>query len=154
MTRLMSFSMTTEAYRLRLKPVTRRDRWWFLRPGDILMGVEKCQGIPKGEHVVKMHRLRVVSTRPEPLRLLLDDPEYGASEMVLECLCETAEEFCDRYIRHNGGDLDTLRNRIEFEHECPECQGDGLVWVPLSFVESHETCPTCHGKGWITGVSP
>jgi hypothetical protein len=104
MPRNMSFAMTTEAYRRREKTVTRRDGWWKLRPGEVFTGCVKCMG-------------------PEPLRRLIEDPEYGRQEMIREGFPGMEpREFCDRYIRHNGGDLATLRNRIEFEHlPEPEC---------------------------------
>lgn len=122
MTRNISFSMTTEQFRRSTpediwKDVTRRDGWWDLKPGDVLMGCVRCMGLKKGERIEKMHPIRILSTRPEPLRALLDDAEYGRSEMVREGFPDkTPAEFCELYIAHNGGDLDTLRNRIEFEH--------------------------------------
>lgn len=113
----MSFSMTTEQYRHGEKTVTRRDGWWFLNPGDVVMGCEKCMGLKKGQKVQRMHPLRVVSTTPEPLRELVDHEDYGASEMVREGFWDYSPmDFCEMYIKHNGGGLDTLRNRIEFEH--------------------------------------
>lgn len=51
--KLMSFSMTTEAFERCEKTVTRRLGWWNLKPGELLQGVEQAQGLRKGEHVVK-----------------------------------------------------------------------------------------------------
>jgi hypothetical protein len=41
--------MTTEQFRTGQKTVTLRLGWVNLKPGDVLMGVEKCQGLRKGE---------------------------------------------------------------------------------------------------------
>ena len=41
--RNISFMLTTQQFRNRTKTVTRRMGWWNLKPGDILMGVEKRQ---------------------------------------------------------------------------------------------------------------
>ena len=70
MPRHMSFSMTTAQFRARTKTVTRRFGWWFLKPGDLVMGVEKSQGLKKGEKVVRLGLIRIVSVRTEPLKVL------------------------------------------------------------------------------------
>lgn len=49
--RNMSFMHTKEQFRARTKFVTRRVGWWNLNPLDILQGVEKAQGLKKGEKV-------------------------------------------------------------------------------------------------------
>ncbi len=46
----MSSAMTTEQFKAKTKTVTRRLGWWFLEPGDYVMGVVKAMerdGIPK-----------------------------------------------------------------------------------------------------------
>ena len=65
MPRNISFSMSTEAVRNRTKTVTRRLGWDFLKPGDLLMACEKCQGLRKGEKVKRLGLIRVVSVRSE-----------------------------------------------------------------------------------------
>jgi hypothetical protein len=112
--RNISFSMTTEAFRLKQKTVTRRTGWWDLKPGDLLQGVEKCQGLKKGEHVVKMHVIRVKSSRME---FLSDIGRYGPEEVAREGFPDmTAAEFVAMFAAHNGCDEMELVNRIEFEY--------------------------------------
>ncbi len=83
--RNMSFALTTAQMRARTKRVTRRMGWWQATPGDVVQPVEKAQGIPKGEHVVKIDGpIRFVHAAPEPLRRLLDDADYGRRELELE----------------------------------------------------------------------
>lgn len=49
--RNISFALTTPQFKSRSKDVTRRIGWWFLKPGDVVMGVEKGMGLKKGEKV-------------------------------------------------------------------------------------------------------
>ncbi len=65
--------------------------------------------------------IRIVSNDEEPLRALLDDLDYGFQETTLEGFPEGHEKhwpsvFCEMFIANMGGDLDTPRNRIEFEY--------------------------------------
>ena len=48
MARNMSFALTTEQFKARTKTVTRRFGWWFLKPGDVVRGVEKAMGLKPG----------------------------------------------------------------------------------------------------------
>ena len=66
--RNMSFSLTTEQIRNRTKDVTRRLGWKNLKPGEHFRAVEKCQGLKKGEHIVKLYELECISNIPEPLK--------------------------------------------------------------------------------------
>lgn len=84
MPRNISFALTKDQFRARTKDVTRRLNWLALRPGDILNGCEKCQGIQPGESIVVMGQIRVVSVRREPLRRLTDDLDYGFAELKRE----------------------------------------------------------------------
>lgn len=124
----MSFSMTIEAYRNRTKTVTRRLGWSFLKPGDVLMGVEKCQGIKKGEHVKKIHPLCVLSTESEPLYDIVRRP-MRLSRVHKINLFETVSEgfptltpvdfvkmFCSSNNLMGFGCWETPVTRIEFEH--------------------------------------
>ena len=70
MPRNMSFSMTEEAIRSRLKTVTRRMGWTFLVPGEELNAVRKCMGLKRGEKVERLDRIRVVTMWREPLNLV------------------------------------------------------------------------------------
>lgn len=120
--RNMSFMLTTRQFRARTKTVTRRMGWANLKPGDIVCGVEKGMGLKAGEKVVKMSLIRVIATRPEPLRRLLDDPGYGKAECIKEgfgddpVLSQPAafvEFFCRS---HRGCTPDAVPTRIEYEY--------------------------------------
>ena len=65
--RNMSFALTTEQIRARTKTVTRRLGWEFLKPGDLVQAVVKCQGLKKGEKVEPLAELRIVAVRRESL---------------------------------------------------------------------------------------
>lgn len=81
--RNMSFMLTTDQIRNRTKTVTRRVGWAFLKPGDHIRAVEKCQGLKKGEKMRPLAVLRVESVRREVLAQMTDglSPSYG----VVEC---------------------------------------------------------------------
>jgi len=112
--RNISFSMTTEAFRRREKTVTRRLGWWSLKPGDLLQGCEKCQGLKKGEKVVKMGVIRVVSAEPEHLgSMAMHDPGETAREGFPDMTCE---QFVDMFCKANACGPGITVNRIEFEY--------------------------------------
>jgi hypothetical protein len=111
--RNMSFSMTTQAFREKRKTVTRRLGWWNLKPGDVVMGVEKAQGLKKGEKVVRLGSIRIVSVTREPLFMIAYYPNDCEKEGFLE-LCP--HEFIETFCSHNGCSNETLVNRIEFEY--------------------------------------
>lgn len=110
--RNISFMLTTQQFRNRTKTVTRRMGWWNLKPGDILMGVEKCQGLKKGERIQPLGRIRIISARPECLRRITSE----------DCIKEgfphlTPRQFISLFITsHKGCTPDTIINRIEFEY--------------------------------------
>lgn len=111
MPRNMSFAMTTEQFRARTKTVTRRFGWWFLRPGDVVCGVEKAMGLKKGERINRLGDIRIVFTRPEPLRAITRD------DCVKEGFPELAPaEFVDMLQSKYGCEPDATINRIEFEY--------------------------------------
>jgi hypothetical protein len=106
----MAFSMTTAQMRNKTKTVTRRIGWKNLRAGDVVMAVEKGQGLKKGEKVKKIHPIRILSTRIEPLNKITQD----------ECVREgfpllTPSQFVEMFIRQ-GIDRAHPVNRIEFSH--------------------------------------
>lgn len=118
--RNMSFFLTTQQFRDRTKDVTRRFGWWNLKPGDRVMGVEKGQGIKKGE-LVRMDVIEIVSTRPEKTTT-----EYITQD---ECNREgfpdlTPKGFIAMLTKHYGKiDPDRPINRIEFKYiDLPDCQ--------------------------------
>jgi len=109
MPRNMSFAMTTEQFRARTKTVTRRFGWWFLNPGDVVCGVEKAMGLKKGEQIVKLGLIEIVSTWREPLYAITYD----------DCVKEgfpdkTPDQFVAMLQKHYGCSLAEPVNRIEF----------------------------------------
>jgi hypothetical protein len=83
MPRLMSVAFTEQAVRDRIKTVTRRKGWTFLKPGDQLTLCRKVMGRKPGEPLEQIVDVEVVSVRREPLRPLLR-PGYGVEEMARE----------------------------------------------------------------------
>lgn len=67
MPRLMSVAFTESAVRERRKTVTRRKGWQMLKPGDRLTLCRKVMGRKKGEALVRIAEVEVVSVRREPL---------------------------------------------------------------------------------------
>jgi len=116
--RNISFSLTTRQVRERTKTVTRRMGWLNLKPGDRLQACEKCQGIPKGEHVVKLAVIEVVTAEPDKLRTLTDLIEYGRSEVILEGFPEMEPDEFVRFFcnSHKGCTPETIITRIEFKY--------------------------------------
>lgn len=84
MPRLMSVAFTEAAVRERRKTVTRRKGWTFLKPGDHLTLCRKVMGRKKGEPLVRVAEVEVVSVRREVLSSIAMDPIYGAAEMERE----------------------------------------------------------------------
>ncbi len=116
MPRNMSFSMTTAQFLARTKTVTRRFGWWFLKGGEVVMGVEKSRGLKKGETVVPLGPIRVLSARREPLNAIT------AAELILEGLPDmTPQDFVDMMCARAKVSPDEPVNRIEFEYlNCTE----------------------------------
>lgn len=113
--RNISFSHTTAQFRDRTKTVTRRKRWLSLQAGDQLMGCVKCMGLRQGETVQKLGPIQVVSAQREPLRRMLDDPEYGRAECVREGYPEmTPDTFVDTYCEAFRCTPDEDVTRIEY----------------------------------------
>ena len=111
MPRNMSFMLTTEQFKNQTKTVTRRLGWDFIKPGDIVNGCEKCQGLRKGEKIKKLGQIRIISTVANKLKFIT--PEDCAREGFPEM---APEEFIEFFCRHNKCTPDTYVNRIEFEY--------------------------------------
>lgn len=120
--RNISFQLTKPQILARTKTVTRRLGWWNLRVGELLQGCEKCMGRRKGEPLVKLAVVRVVSLTVEPLGMLTENLDYGFAEIVKEGFGDHptlrwpsafVPWFCSH---HKGCDPFTLINRIEFEY--------------------------------------
>lgn len=115
--RNISFALTTDQVRARTKTVTRRVGWLHLKPGTLLRGVVKCQGLKKGEKVEPIATIRVVDVRREPLRRLFDDWGYGESETIREGFPnEDPHSFALWFAGSHGIDLSDEVTRIEFEY--------------------------------------
>lgn len=67
MPRLMSVAFTEDAVRSRSKTVTRRKGWRNLTPGTRLTLCRKVMGRRKGEPLVRIVDVQVLSVRREPL---------------------------------------------------------------------------------------
>ena len=111
MPRNMSFALTTPQFRARTKTVTRRLGWWWLEPGELIMGVEKGMGLRKGETVTRLALIRVVSAQSERLDAITqgDVAREGFADL-------SRAEFVDMFCRHNRCAPKTTVNRIEFEY--------------------------------------
>lgn len=115
--RNISFAFTRAQFRAMTKSVTRRRGWWNLEEGEHLMGVEKSQGLKKGERVVKLGAIRVVDVRTEKLSRIELEPEYGRQEMIREGFpglhpAEFVYRFC---LSHKCKPWDEV-NRIEYSY--------------------------------------
>lgn len=75
----MSFIATKQQVRDKTKDITRRVGWCDLKPGDRVQACEKCQGRKKGEPLVKIHVIEVVSNDPEPMNALVTTYEHSAA---------------------------------------------------------------------------
>lgn len=92
MPRLMSAAFTEHAVRDRTKTVTRRAGWLFVRPGDRLTLCRKVMGRRKGEPLVRLVDVEVISVRREPLSAIT--PEDVAREGFPGM---PPDEFVDRF---------------------------------------------------------
>lgn len=111
MPRNMSFMLTQQQFKNQTKTVTRRLGWLFLKPGDILNGAEKCQGLKKGDRIVKLGQIRILSTDWQPLTSITaeDCAREGFPRL-------TPAEFVALFCLANGCEADVMVNRIEFEY--------------------------------------
>lgn len=78
--KLISFSMTTEAFLAGTKTVTRRLGWRHLKVGDRLVAVEKCQGLSRGEKVRRFGEIEILDVRRERLDAILSERRGAAAE--------------------------------------------------------------------------
>ncbi len=109
MPRNMSFSLTTQQVREKTKTVTRRNGWWFLRPGDVLNAVEKAMGLKKGEKIRKIGLIQVLSVRREQLN------QITAEDVAREGFPKwSPDDFIKMYRTHNRCEDTAIVNRIEF----------------------------------------
>ena len=107
--RRMSFSMTMAAFLDGRKTVTRRLGWWGLGPGDRLIAVEKAMGLKRGEKMVSLGEIEIVSARAERLGAIsaTDCKREGFGYMQ-------PSDFVDMFCEAMRCKPDTIVNRIEF----------------------------------------
>jgi hypothetical protein len=110
--RNMSFSLTTAQVRKRTKTVTRRFGWFDLKVGELLMAVEKAQGLKKGERIKRLGTIRVVSVRKEPISAIT------ASDVLAEGFpWLSPADFVNMFIKHHRhATTRSVVTRIEFEY--------------------------------------
>ena len=110
--------LTIPQFKNRSKTVTRRVGWKDLEAGDLLCGIEKGQGLKKGE---KVKRLGVIKVEKATQEWMSDF--VGRPDAVEECRREgfpemTPQEFNTffRKSHANPGADDLLVTRIEFSY--------------------------------------
>lgn len=101
--RNMSFSITTRQFIERTKWVSRRNGWIFLKPRDLVCGVEKAMGLKKGQKINRLGIIRILSARREALNRI----DQAA------CILEGFPEMSPTYFI---GNPDQIVTRIEFEY--------------------------------------
>lgn len=111
----MSFMLTTQQMYAELKDVTRRDAWWNLQGGEIIMAVEKGMGLKKGEKVKRIYPIQIISAKREPLTRLLKNDRYAQDEVLREGFPDmTPEEFVEFFCKSHKCTPDKIVNRIQF----------------------------------------
>lgn len=113
MPRLMSFGLTTKQIECETKRVTRRDgnTWLNLKPGDIVVAVDRVMGFKKGQHPRKLKTIRVTGVRLESLNSITQE------DVISEGFPDwTPEQFVAFYCRERGGQPDQIVRRIAFEY--------------------------------------
>lgn len=120
--RNISFMLTKDQVRRRIKTVTRRLGWRNLKAGDLLCGVEKGMGLKAGEKIVRLATIRVVDVRSEQLCQMIKNLDYGFEECRREGfgddpMLRWPSSFVDFFCRsHKHCTPTTEVTRIEFEY--------------------------------------
>jgi len=111
MARNISFAMTKEQFKTRSKTVTRRFGWWFLKPGDVLCGVEKGMGLKAGEKLTRLGLIRVKTVWTEPLNSITQEQvnKEGFPHF-------TPEQFVKMLVEHYKAKPTAKVNVIEYEY--------------------------------------
>lgn len=126
MPRLMSVAFTEDAVRARIKTVTRRKGWTFLKPGDRLTLCRKVMG-RQGAPLVRVAEVQVVAVTREPLSAITP------AEVALEGFPGmTPAEFIRRFFTDAQGiPADAEVTRVEWRYlECTCPSGDGSLRWP------------------------
>jgi hypothetical protein len=112
MPRLMSVSLTEAQVRDRTKTVTRRLGWLMLRPGDRLTLCQKVMGRKRGEPLVRVAEVEVVSVCREPLEAITQD-DVEAEGFRTWTPAEFVLFFCGT---HKGCEPGTEVTRVEWRY--------------------------------------
>ncbi len=116
MPRQMSFKLTQDQMRNRTKSVTRRVGWASLKEGDLITAVVQAQGLKLRESPITLGMIKIVGCRAELLSRIIDEPEYGEREMVLEGFPDMKPEDFVVMLEATNKDANVgIINRIEFE---------------------------------------
>lgn len=113
MPRAMSFALTKEQIRNRTKTVTRRLGWQSLKPGDLIIAVEKVRGLKKGDKLKKIGLLRCIKN---------DAVQLNGSSLTAEDVDREGFpggdpiDFAEMFCRNMKCDRDVMVQRIEFEY--------------------------------------
>ena len=107
----ISFALTTEQVRRRIKLETRRLNWENLVPGQPLNGMVKCQGLKKNEHPEFITAIRTVHVRRERLDKITPDAVVREGFPNL-----SPAEFVGMFCKHNGCQPSTKVTVIAFEY--------------------------------------
>lgn len=110
MPRLMSVALTEQAVRERRKTVTRRLGWTFLQPGDRITLCRKVMGRRKGEPLVRICDVQIISVRRERLGSITPD------DVCREGFDCSVAEFVAFFYRHMGARPEDEVTRIEWEY--------------------------------------
>lgn len=113
--RNMSFFKTTDQIRSGTKTVTRRLGWKFLKPGDRVMAVVKCQGLKKGEKIEKIRPLLIIGVKREPL-YKIDDADVLREGFLDHIPNKSRYLFIDMFCELNKCTPETIITRIEFDY--------------------------------------
>ncbi len=115
--RNMSFALTTPQFLEGSKTVTRRLGWGELKPGDLVMGCQKCMGFRAGESIRRLRIIVIISNQPEKLDRMATDCEYGDSEARKEGFPHmTGAEFVEMFAANMACQRSRIINRIEFRY--------------------------------------
>ena len=131
--RNISFTETKPQFRARQKHRTRRGNkngptWKNLKPGDVLMGCEQCQGLGKGGKIVRMGPIVILETEIEPLDDIIRrpmrtinpcalQPVWWSDETTMEGFPErTPVQFVDMFCEMNDCEPETEIHNILFDY--------------------------------------
>ncbi len=121
MTMRLVFSETAHAIRERQQTVTRRfgSKYLPINPGTIIEAVSSDWMLICPIKVPLLGTLEVISVKPEPLRAIIDDIEYGQRELRLEgisSIISPSARVAQIFARHKAATLDSIMARIEFRY--------------------------------------